>query len=540
MSDQKAPGGNYVVHGFHLSEIDLTVLVAYLLAIIVVGVRASRRTSTAESYFLASRSATWPVIGLSLLASNISSTTLIGLAGAAYAIGISVYNYEWMAGVVLVVFCAFFLPIILKSAVYTMPEFLERRYDLATRLYFSGLTIFLNIIVDTAGTLFGGSVMFKLLFPNLPLWEIAGALALCSGVYTVAGGLKAVMTTEVIQAVVLLGTSAFVSIFAFRHAGGWTHVMHALPHDKLSLIRPLESPGVPWIGLLTGVPLIGFYFWCTNQFMVQRILSAKTLDHGRWGSLFAGLLKLPVLFLMVLPGSAAVLLYPHLARADMVYPTLVFDLLPVGMIGLVTAAFLGAIMSATASTFNSASTLLTMDLVARFRPGMTAKQMVQVGRISTVLFMVVAIAWVPVVESVATTLWQYLQSVLAYAVTPIVALFMGGVFSSRVNAIGAKAALGVGVVAGASLFFLGPVTHLWPLHFLLAAGVIFVLAIATLFVASRLAPAPPSSQVAALVWRPPLWRAESAALAGKPWAQNYRLLSLGLLALTAMIVWAFR
>ena len=527
-------------NGFSLSTPDVVVLVMYLAAVITVGVRGSRQKASAESYFLASRSTSWPTIGLSLLASNISSTTLIGLAGAAYAIGISVYDYEWMAGIVLIVFCAFFLPIILNSGVYTMPEFLEKRYDLSTRLYFSALTIFLNLVVDTAGTLFGGSVMFKLVFPHTPLWEIAAVLALCSGVYTVAGGLKAVMTTEVIQAIVLLGSSAFVAVFAFQHAGGWGHVMAATPQHKLSLIRPSGEEGVPWVGLITGVPIIGFYFWFTNQFMVQRILSAKTVDHGRWGALFAGLLKLPVLFLMVLPGTAALLLYPHLERPDLVYPTLVFDLLPVGMIGLVTAAFLGAIMSATASTFNSASTLLTMDFVARFHPDIPSARLVTIGRLATVVFMIAAVAWVPVVASVSKTLWQYLQAVLAYAVPPIVALFVGGVFIPRVNARGARMALVVGAAMGATLFVTGQVTHTVQLHFLLAAAVVFAAAFIALIAASLTAPPPAAPQIAELIWRPKLWRDDTALLVGRQAWANWRMLSLALLFATFLIVWWFR
>jgi len=313
-----------------LAGLDAAIIGLYLLAVVALGLFASRKATTATDYFLAARSSTWPTIGLALLASNISSTTLIGLAGAAYAAGIAVYNYEWMASVVLVFFCLFLLPVILRSQVYTMPEFLERRYDGSIRLYFSGLTIFLNIVVDTAGTLFGGALMFKLILPDVPLWQIAGLLALAAGAYTVAGGLKAVLVTEVVQAVILGGASIFVAIFAFDKAGGWDAVMAAVPADKMSLIRPADDSNLPWTGLISGVPLIGLYFWCTNQFMVQRVLSAKNLDHGRWGSLFAGLLKLPVLFLMVLPGSAAILIYPHLERPDLVYPTLIFDLLPVG------------------------------------------------------------------------------------------------------------------------------------------------------------------------------------------------------------------
>lgn len=222
-----------------LSAIDATIVAVYLAGVVALGLLSSKRGATASDYFLASRSSTWPTIGLALLASNISSTTLIGLAGAAYAVGISVYNYEWMASVVLAFFCVFLLPVILRSQVFTLPEFLEKRYGPGARLYFSGLTIFLNIVVDTAGTLFGGALMFKLVLPDVPLWQIAACLALAAGIYTAAGGLRAVLVTEVVQAVILFGASFFVAWFAFEKAGGWDAVMNAVPAEKLSLIRQI-------------------------------------------------------------------------------------------------------------------------------------------------------------------------------------------------------------------------------------------------------------------------------------------------------------
>ncbi|MQP66749.1 sodium/solute symporter [Niveispirillum sp. SYP-B3756] len=523
-----------------LAGLDAAIIGLYLVAVVALGLFASRKATTATDYFLAARSSTWPTIGLALLASNISSTTLIGLAGAAYAAGIAVYNYEWMASVVLVFFCLFLLPVILRSQVYTMPEFLERRYDGSIRLYFSGLTIFLNIVVDTAGTLFGGALMFKLILPDVPLWQIAGLLALAAGAYTVAGGLKAVLVTEVVQAVILGGASIFVAIFAFDKAGGWDAVMAAVPADKMSLIRPADDSNLPWTGLISGVPLIGLYFWCTNQFMVQRVLSAKNLDHGRWGSLFAGLLKLPVLFLMVLPGSAAILIYPHLERPDLVYPTLIFDLLPVGVIGLVVAGFLAAIMSSIASTFNSASTLVTMDFVRRFNPDVSQASLVRIGRITTITFMVLAVAWVPVVENLTDTLWQYLQAVLAYAVPPVVALFLAGIFWRRANVAGARAGVIVGLLAGGWLFHGVQIAHSIQLHFLLAATLLFFISLAAVIVASLLTAPPPVEKTETLMWTRADYDAESTALAGRPLWQNYRVQAVALLAMTAVIVWLFR
>lgn len=523
-----------------LGAVDVVIAAVYMIGIVVMGLLVARRGTNAADYFLAGRTSTWPTIGLALLASNISSTTLIGLAGAAYAVGISVFNYEWMASLILAFFCIFLLPVILRSGIYTIPEFLERRYTVAARLYFSGLTIFLNIVVDTASILFAGALMFQLVMPGVPLWQIAAVLAVAAGLYTVVGGLRAVLLTEVVQAVVLLGGSMLVAWFAFEKAGGWTHVMQTVPAEKLQLIRPSDDPGVPWHGLLTGVPLLGLYYWCTNQYMVQRVMSARDLNHGRWGSLFAGLLKLPVLYLMVLPGTAALLLYPSLERADLVYPTLIFDLLPTGVVGLVVAGFLAAIMSSIASTYNSASTLVTMDFARRLRPDLGDRALVRIGRIVTLTFMVLSIAWVPVVAAIADSLWQYIQSILAYAVPPIVALFVVGIFWTRANATGAMAGIIVGSLLGAAMFYGIVVAKTVDLHFLLAAALLFVVSLVVVVVGSLFAPPPPPEKIADLMWRRADYDADTQELARLPAWQNYRYQAVALLLLTAAIVWSFR
>ncbi len=523
----------------HLTAWDGAIILAYLLGIIAFGIVLSRRKATSEDFFLAGRHSTWPVIGLALLASNISSTTLVGLAGAAYATGISVYNYEWITAVILVFFCVFFLPFLLRARLYTMPEFLQRRYNGFCRTYFSGLTLFLNIVVDTASALYGGSLMLSLIFPHVPLALVVAALATFAGVYTIAGGLKAVIYTEVVQAVLLLGAAALISTSAFARAGGWHAVMTHVDPAKLSLIRPLDDPGVPWLGLLTGVPLLGFYFWCTNQFMVQRILSAKDEDNGRWGALLAGLLKLPVLFLMVLPGAAAILIYPHLPRPDLVYPTLMFDLLPAGLLGLAVAGFLAALMSSIASTFNSASTLFTMDFVRRARPDLSNAALVRIGRLATLTFAVLAVLWAPQIGRFGS-LWQYLQAVLAYAAPPIVALYVVGVFWPRANGAGATAAIVTGLVAGVALFVLDALLHVVPLHFLYVAPILFALSAAVLVGVSLATPADPPEKTENLVWTPAVFRAETVALRARPFWQNYRVLGAALLVLTALVVIRFR
>ena len=439
--------------GVRLHWVDYAMLGLYAVGMVAIGLWFARRTKARSSgdasadYFLAGRAMLWPVIGFSLFASNISSTTLVGLAGDAYGSGIWVFNYEWMAAFVLAFFAIFVLPQILRSGVFTMPEFLERRFSRASRLYFAGLTLFLNIVVDTAASLFAGAVVMKLVFPGVETWQIVTVLAVLAGIYTIVGGLSAVMITDVLQAVLLLLGAVVITWIAWGEVGGWSAITEGVAPEKLSLIRPADHPGMPWPALLTGVALLGFYFWGTNQFMAQRFLAAKDANHARWGAILAGFLKLPVLLIMVLPGTMAILLYPDLEATNAVYPTLMFDLLPVGLLGLVLAGFFAALMSQIDSTLNSASTMVTMDFVRTARPDLSDRTLSLIGKIATFVFMVAAVLWAPQIERF-DSIFQYLQSILAYTVGPIVALYLVGTFWARANAAGANAGLAVGTLIG--------------------------------------------------------------------------------------------
>ena len=532
MLQASAPGGL-------LGVLDWVVIGIYSGGLILLGLLMSRRHFGPADYFLASRATYWPVIGLALLASNMSSTALVGLAGGAYAVGISVYNYEWSAVVILVFFCLFLLPFVIRSQTYTMPEFLEHRYDARVRLHFALLTLFLNIFVDSAGILYSGSLVCQLLFPTWPLWLIVTVLAGAAGLYTTLGGLRAVIYTEAVQAVVLLAGALMISIAAFYRAGGWNAVMSGVNPEAISLIRPIGDPGVPWPGLLLGIPLLGFYYWCTNQSIVQRMLSAKNIDHARWGALFAGLLKLPVLFLIVLPGTCALLLFPKLPRADTVYPTLILKLLPSGLVGLVVAGFIAATMVSIASMLNSASTLITMDVVKQFRPGMSDGNVVWVGRWSTAALLVIAVAWAPQLN-LFPSLWQYLQAVLAYAVPPVVALFGVGMFWRGATADGAAATMLLGSLCGFALFLMNVVLHWTHFHFLYAAPILTLVDASILLAVSLNKPAPLSAAGAATMWRLSYSRAEQQRLRGVPLWQDYRFHAAALLALTAAVVIIFR
>ena len=506
-----------------LATADVLVMAAYLVGILLLGLWASRRQSTEEDYFLAGRSLGWPIIGASLFASNISSSSFIGLTGDAYRSGISVFNYEWFAVVALVVFVVVFLPLYLRAQVYTLPEYLERRFDSRIRLTVSGIAIVLNVFLESAGALYGSSLVVQLLFPEVPMWVAIVGVGTVTGLYTAIGGLKAVVYTDAVQAVVLLAGAAAVAVLVMGQTT-WAEVVAATPEASRHLVQPIDDPTLPWLGLVTGIPLLGIYYWCANQYVVQRALGARTLDDGRRGALLAGALKLPILFLVVLPGLYARALYPDLARPDLAFPTLLVDVLPVGVRGAVLVALLAALMSSLDSTLNAAATLVTMDFAKRLRPAVTGRTLVQIGRATTVLVLGLGMLWAPRI-GLYPSLWQYLQSILAYVTPPIAACFLFGALWRRATTRGAAAALAVGVGLTLALLLL-PVR----IHFLYVSTIVFAGSSLALIVGSLLSPPPPATSVA-YVWTPAMARPESGAE-----GTDYRILAALLVAVTAGIV----
>ncbi len=546
---------------FQLETLDLLMVLLYVIFIVVLGFYFAKRTETTDDYFLAGRSLTWWLIGFSLFASNVSSSTLVGLSSSAFSTGISVYNYEWMAALVLIFFLVFFLPFYLKTRIFTMPEFLERRFDARSRYYFSALLVLMNIVIDTAAALYAGALVVQIIYPQIPLWQSVVVLGILAGVYTIAGGLKAVVYTDAVQAVLLLIGAFLVAVLSFNAIGGsWEAVKAVVPADDLSIVRPASDPVLPWPGLISGVFLLGFYFWGTNQFMVQRTLGAKDLNHGRWGALFAGLLKLPIIFIMVLPGIFGRLLYPVetypvlAANSDLIFPTMMFDLLPVGVRGLIITALVAAIMSSVDSTLNSASTLVTMDFIKKLKPNAPNHTLVIAGRVVTFVFMTLAILWAPQIIKFPN-IWTYLQQMLAYLAPPIVACFLVGVFWKRANRHGAFAALVVGHLA-AAVFFVMALQGVFivqtqaltaeemalaaagtpVLHFLYLAPILFSISIVALVVVSLLSEKPDEEVVRTLTWSPAVFKAEEEALAGLPWYKNYRYQSVAMLVIIAIFV----
>ena len=563
------------MEAFQLTTLDISIMLLYAVFIIGYGLYHAKRSSS-EEYFLAGRNMIWPIVGISLFAANISSSTLVGLAGDAFKTNTHVYNYEWLASVILVFFAIFFLPFYLRSKVYTMPEFLERRYDSRSRYYFSFITIVGNVLIDTAAGLYVGNIVLKLMFPGLESWVIIVILAFAAAAYTIPGGLNSVIQTEVIQAILLIFGSILLTYYAFSGVGGWSGMIAGLDQkaaanelmnpnlgsarEVLSMFRPLDDEFMSWRGLLLGAPILGFYFWANNQFMVQRVLGAKDINHGRWGALFAGLLKLPVVFIMVLPGTCAILLFSDLDLTainyalpdgsvcqnlrdcpNATYPVLLFQLLPSGVLGLVLAGLLAAMMSSVSATFNSASTLITMDFVTKLRPDLSSKQLVRVGQISTLVLVVLASAWAPMIER-AASLWEYLQVVLAYIAPPVAATFILGLFWKRANSTGSIVSLLFGMAFAifsllSSQFGWAPVLN--DMHFLDRTFLLFILCLLVNIGVSLSTGLPEAEKIRDYTWSRQMLRDETEELKGMPWYQNYRILSVLLILITILVVGMF-
>lgn len=521
-----------------VTAIDLWILVIYVLGTrLVFGwyIARRRRQGDSEAYFLGRRNIHWMFIGLSFYVSNMSSSTFVGLPGSGYLNGIAVYHYEWLAVVILIVFITFVLPFFLRSKVFTAPQFLEKRYNHRSKLIFSAFLLLANIFIDAAAALYAGAMVMQVLFPQIPLWQTVAVASLIAGVYILFGGLDAVVLNDTVQALMILVGGAVIAVMTFNRIPSWELFKDTAAPGHLSLIQPASDALLPWPGILTGVLVVGLYFWCTNQFIIQRALGARSLEHGRWGSLLAGMLKLPNLFILIIPGVMARMLYQDLENPDLIFPMLAFDLLPIGLRGLMLAALAAAILSSLESIFNSAATLFTMDFVKHFRPGMTEGHLVRTGRAATIGFMLLSTLWAPQITRFPS-LWQYLQSILSYITPPVVVIFALGIAWRRATATAANLTLTIGIPLGVIGWITNEIFKVYQIQFLYACGLMTLLS-ALIFIATSLVTARPSlGKVEGLTWSPDFWRTESRQLKGEKWYRNYRYQSVILLAMAMMIV----
>jgi SSS family solute:Na+ symporter len=493
----------------NLALIDILVIVAYFIVVLGIAYWAARREKNVSSdYFLAGRSVGWIAVGASLFASNIGSEHLVGLAGTGAASGLPVGHFELLASLILLLLGWLFVPFYLRSGVYTMPEFLERRYNSAARTYFTWVSIVAYVLTKISVTLFAGGIVMRAV-TGLDFWTSAVILIVITGLYTVFGGLRAVIYTEVMQTLVLILGSATLMFVGLAAVGGWSGLEARLPADYFSMWRPSSHPDFPWTGVIFGAPILGIWYWCTDQYIVQRVLAARNIKEARRGTIFAGFLKILPLFIFVLPGMVAAALYADVAgNADSAYPTLVTRLLPAGLKGLVLAGMLAALMSSLASAFNSCSTLLTLDVYRKWRPMATEQRLVTVGRMTTMVLVVLGLAWIPFMKYISPQLYIYLQSVQAYIAPPIAACFLLGILSPRLNGKGALAALWSGFVLGFARLILElqkanlPPDTMWSwmagINFLHFAALLFVLCSAILVVVSFLTMPPEPQRVAEL------------------------------------------
>ncbi len=518
-----------------ISNIDIGIIAAYFIFVLGIGFWIARKTKDSEDLFLGGRTFTYGLIGLSLFASNISSATIIGLSGAAYSTGVVQSVYEWLSGVPLIIAAVVFVPLYLRSRITTIPEFLEKRFDRRSQVFFSIMTITSSIVIETAGGLYAGALVLQTFFPDLVLWHVTLGLAVVAGIYTAFGGLKAVVYTDAIQAIILIiGCSALTYILYGQLDFSWDRVLAAAPEGHFSMVRPIGDETMPWTGLLLGVPFLGFWYWTTNQYIIQRVLGAVDIKHARWGMILAGFLKVIPLFIMVIPGAMAISLYPGIENQDMVFPTIVTQALPVGMVGLVLAGLISAIMSSVDSTLNSASTLVVVDFVKPMNPGISEEKITWYGRGTTLVLMIVAALWAPYIANFQG-LWVYLQQMFSILVPPIAVIFLVGIFYKRGNGDGAIWTLIIGTILGVIIFVLGE-NDLWHFHYTSNVGIMVAVSTIVFILVSNMTPAPDPAEVAKYTFRKELL---DDGMEGLPFYKDYRFHMVLLVLLMAYILYAF-
>jgi SSS family solute:Na+ symporter len=508
-----------VVTSKSLTGLDIGIIAVYFVIIFGIGVYFARKGRNSVDYFLAGRNVGWFAIGASLFVSNISTEHFIGLAGSGATSGLAVGHFEWLACLILLILGWVFVPFYLRSNVFTMPEFLERRFNRASSVYLASISILAYIFTKISVHLYAAAIVLERVVGWDPL-TAAVALVVATGVYTIIGGLSAVIYTELMQTLVLLAGAVVLTVIGLSEVGGFDGLRAAVPEHYFSMMKPADHPEFPWTGIFLGAPILGIWYWCTDQVIVQRVLSAKDEGHAKAGTIFAGFLKILPVFVLVLPGLIAFALYPQLfttsasgtvTNGDIAYPTLIVNLLPSGLVGLMIAALLAALMGGMASVFNSASTLVTLDFYKRVRPTASEKQLVFVGRVATGVLVVLGLLWVPFIKLLSSQLYIYLQSVQAYISPPIAACFILGILWTRLNGAGSISALLTGLVLGALRFVLevfdksehfqgAAVRWLLDMNFLHYAILMFVICSAVLVVVSLLTPAPDRRKLAGLTF----------------------------------------
>jgi solute:Na+ symporter, SSS family len=541
-----------------LNVLDFGILIGYVLMVISVGCgaawyqkRKAARLGKAQddgAYFLAARTLAWPIIGLSLFSTNISTVHIVALCEEGFRSGLAYANFELAAVFTLVILAVFFVPFYLRAHVTTLPDFLEKRFNRNCRDFLAFISIISAIFIHIGVSLYAGAVVINAMLgfgtEVAQLMPTMIAIAVATGLYVVVGGLLAVTLTDAIQTTTLLIGSAIVTYFAFTKLGGWGALHDTVGPHMLSVLRPTgDFSGMPWHAVVLGYPVIGIWYWCTDQTIVQRVLGAKNEDHGKAGALFACFLKLLPMFLFVLPGLLCLALVhkgllPELADSKEAFAHMVMNLLPAGMKGLIVAALLAALMGTIAGALNSIATLFAFDLYKRFKPDTSDKKLVHIGRAATVTGVILAIIWSPIIGRF-DSIYGAIASMICYIAPPITAVFMVGIFWKRATAKAGAITLWSGFAMGMIVFALDLYKEQtgWSMLFMHAAGMLCGISIVVMIVTSLLDKDTNTEENLKLVWDSPM---TPLRIKGAPGLLNYKFLSIVALLAASALYFVFR
>jgi solute:Na+ symporter, SSS family len=498
-------------HGF--STLDWVVIGGYFIVLLALAFWVIRQENkSTEDYFLAGRDMGWFVVGASIFASNIGSEHVVGLAGSGAGGKFPLLIYELHAWLVLALGWIF-LPFYLRSGVFTMPEFLEKRFNSQARWFLTTFSIIAYVMTKVSVTIYAGGIVISSLL-NIDFWFGALITVVLTGLYTVLGGMRAVVYTEALQTVLIVIGAATLTFIGLDSAGGWSGVKAALPEGYLNMWRPNSDPDFPWLPLFVTSTIVGIWYWCTDQYIVQRALAGRNITEARRGTIFGALLKLTPVFLFLIPGVVALALKNKgeltYDSADQAFAALLMQKMPSGLKGLVAAGLMAALMSSLASVFNSCSTLFTVDVYQKLYPAASQEKLIKVGRIATAIIVTLGILWIPIMANISGTLYEYLQSVQSYIAPPITAVFLLGIFFKRINSTGAMATLiaGLGVaiirltleLSKSSLDPNGFLYAFGAMNFLTFAAWFLLFSVAVCVIASLLTPPPSEEQIRGLTF----------------------------------------
>jgi len=531
--------------------LDLIIIVVYLAGILTIGILSVRKLKlNSQAYFLAGRSLPWGMVGAALFAANISSIHLVGLAASGYNEGMVWGNFEWMATFTLILLGLVFAPFYFKSRIETLPEFLERRYSPASRIVLAFMAIMAALFIHIGMSLFAGAAVFKQFFGIDVITSII-LVSVVTAVYTILGGLRAVVVTETIQTGVLILGAVMITAFALLALPG--HGIHnlaelkaAVKPDQLSMIQTHSTAGLNWYAVLLGYPILGVWYWCSDQTIVQRVLGARSQKDAQLGPLFAGGLKILPVFIMVFPGVLGYVLFRDVIGPDsnQTLPVLINQLIPTGFKGLISAGLLAALMSTIAAALNSSATLVAVDIVGRWKPGLSDEKTVRIGRWSAVVVMLLAMAW-STQGSRYSSIFEAINAIASHLAPPITTVFLWGIFWRRGTKQASMITLISGFTLGAVSFLIDlPVfgtekiiTHKLGIPFMMQAWWMFCLCSLIFVVVSFLTPKPDPRQVEAMTWKNPLQVIAGGRLRS---LADPRFLALGLLVAMALLYFILR